>query len=131
MLGDKRGDITVTWGAFPVDYAARIDLVLRKHVTGVSTAYAKPFVIEFEEREASRFASEPTMALPMEEAKQLMQALWDAGVRPEYGNASGAHVAALQAHIKFAESVVDKVYSIADTQKVVREMAERYQRGAG
>jgi hypothetical protein len=49
---------------------------------------------------------EPTLALSPSSARSLMQALWDAGIRPETGNGSGEHVQALQKHIEFAEAVV-------------------------
>lgn len=106
MHGDKAGDIVQSWAAYQVDYAMRIDLVLRRRITGMSTAFAKPVMFELVEYdEHKRPYVEPTLSMKTEEAKQLMQALWDAGVRPESGNGSGAQVEALQAHIAFAEHV--------------------------
>lgn len=52
---------------------------------------------------------EPTLALPFEAAQQLMQALWDQGYRPNNGEGSAGQVAALKAHIQFAERVSDRL----------------------
>jgi hypothetical protein len=50
--------------------------------------------------------SEPTMELTPQSAKSLMQALWDAGIRPDGAKLDNpAEVAAQQKHIRFAEEV--------------------------
>lgn len=48
---------------------------------------------------------EPTLSIPHEGAQALLQALWDEGFRPETGEGGTAEVAALKAHIRFAEGV--------------------------
>jgi hypothetical protein len=55
------------------------------------------------------FAREPTLSLPYDAAQTLLQALWDEGFRPNNDEGSAGHVAALQAHVKFAERVTDRL----------------------
>lgn len=52
---------------------------------------------------------EPTMAIRLEDAELLMQALWDAGFRPNNGAGSSAEADALRKHIAFAERVADRL----------------------
>lgn len=48
---------------------------------------------------------EPTMLIPAGAAESLMQALWDAGLRPNNGAGSSAEADALKRHIAFAEQM--------------------------
>ena len=45
-------------------------------------------------------ANEPTCSINYDEAKSLMQELWDCGIRPDGVEGTVEHVAALKAHIK-------------------------------
>jgi hypothetical protein len=54
---------------------------------------------------------EPTLALSRESAQTLLQALWDAGLRPNDGLGSGEHVQALSRHIAFAEKVSGELFN--------------------
>lgn len=49
---------------------------------------------------------EPTALLPKQVAQELMQALWLAGLRPNNGDDSVAHVAALKAHITDLQQII-------------------------
>lgn len=51
--------------------------------------------------------AEPTLTLPGCSGQELLQALWDAGLRPSDGAGSGAEVKALRDHIKLAERMAD------------------------
>lgn len=54
-------------------------------------------------------AQDPTLRLSFSAAQELFQSMWNQGYRPKDGSSGKAEVDALQAHIKFAESVVDRV----------------------
>lgn len=47
----------------------------------------------------------PTLELYGDSGQSLMQALWDAGLRPNNGAGSGAEAVALKKHIEFAEDM--------------------------
>ena len=48
---------------------------------------------------------EPTLSLTPDQARSLLQALWDAGIRPAENTDRSGEVAALKQHIGFAEHV--------------------------
>ncbi len=54
-------------------------------------------------------AREPTMSMPYEAAQALLQALWNEGFRPNDGEGTTGQLAALQAHVRFAEMVAEKL----------------------
>src|SRR4051812_19138490 len=115
------GDIRFHWGAYVSDYRESVDIIHVKTIFGMSRAFAKPLVFDYEEVQEHRVAPNgPTMSLDMRSAKQLMQALWDAGIRPESGHGSGAEAEALRAHIKFVESVVDRTFKAIDHDQHAR-----------
>ena len=67
---------------------------------------AKPVSFTVERHDPNSVYEEPTLAISPQSARSLMQALWDAGIRPEDANLSSpAEVTALKHHIKFAEGV--------------------------
>jgi hypothetical protein len=64
-----------------------------------------PMQITMTKHELHTAIMEPTLALPPDSAKSLMQALWDAGIRPtEWSNPSG-EMKALRNHVEFAEHI--------------------------
>lgn len=54
-------------------------------------------------------ATEPSLRVSEYTAQSMLQALWDAGLRPNDGAGSGAEVKALRDHIAFAEGVTGKL----------------------
>ena len=67
---------------------------------------AKPVSFTVERHDPNSVYEEPTLAISPQSARSLMQALWDAGIRPEDANLSSpAEVTALKHHIKFAGGV--------------------------
>jgi len=56
---------------------------------------------EFTQVEPDEFAvvSNPTLRLTGDEAQQIMNALWDTGLRPNNGTGAVAHTEALEAHL--------------------------------
>lgn len=61
--------------------------------------------IEFHQQDRNRAIEEPTLQLEACEAQSLLQALWDAGIRPAENTDRSSEVAALKSHIGFAEHV--------------------------
>lgn len=61
--------------------------------------------IEFVQQERNRVIDEPTISMEAREAQSLLQALWDAGLRPAENTDRSGEVAALKSHIGFAEHV--------------------------
>lgn len=98
--------IGVTWRAQSTIYRDSIDLLGIRAIGNDEVEVLQPmgFLVKTQRRNTEIL--EPTLALSPSSARSLMQALWDAGIRPETGNGSGEHVQALQKHIDFAESVV-------------------------
>lgn len=64
-------------------------------------------------QDSASVIQEPTLALPPDSARSLMQALWDAGVRPAENTDRSGEVAALNRHIGFAEHVAKALLSTA------------------
>lgn len=52
--------------------------------------------------------TEPSMRLSRESAQSLMDALWDAGVKPSGGEGHTAHIRALNAHLEDMRTLVFK-----------------------
>lgn len=50
--------------------------------------------------------NEPTALIPKPVAQAMMQAMWAAGLRPDNGEDSVAHVAALKAHITDLQQII-------------------------
>ena len=116
---EKVGDISQLWHAQAVDYRQGVEIACIRRVAGMTTHYAKPMEMEWVEY-ADKFLIQPTLVLSFTQAAHLMQSLWDAGVRPESGHGSGAEASAMQAHIKLAENVTDRLFGLLDVQKEVR-----------
>lgn len=102
------------WGVYVADYLNRADFVLIDSKPDGRRAVAKPTYFELVPLPDNEAIEAPTFSLPFEKAKQLMQAMWDAGIRPASGEGSGAQVSALQKHIQFAESVASRAFDLLD-----------------
>lgn len=48
---------------------------------------------------------QPTIRLPVEQAQQLMDRLWDCGLRPSEGSGSAGALAATERHLKDMQSI--------------------------
>jgi len=98
------------WLAQSTMYRQTVDLVGVMHPWGDSQTMGvlQPVTFEIKTQPERNIIEAPTMALSPESAKSLLQALWDAGLRPEkYTADNGPHVTAMQGHIKFAERIAD------------------------
>lgn len=94
------------WLAQRSIYRDSTDLVLVEK-WGDMNHVAQPITFTMKEVPRHTAIGEPTLSLPGEQGQQLMQALWDSGLRPNDGAGSGAQVQALTKHIAFAERIAD------------------------
>ena len=111
------GDISFGWVGQSVDYRQRIELLYVRRELGETCAYAKPVTFELAKLDPGHLADGPTLSLTREEARQIMQVLWDSGIRPNDGAGSIAETQSLRAHIKFSESVVDRAFKLLEDGK--------------
>lgn len=93
------------WLAQSTIYRDSVDLVLVDDFGNRERAVAQPVEFIMERHEPARVIEAPTLSLQHDSAQSLLQALWDAGLRPNDGRGSDAEVNALKAHLKYAEGV--------------------------
>ena len=67
---------------------------------------AQPLVFAENSDEGSIY--EPTLCLRVEEAQELMDALWDAGLRPTEGSGSAGSLAATERHLADMRGILQK-----------------------
>ena len=101
------------WLAHRSIYSDSTDLVLVDYF-GDKMAVAKPVELLMVTQDANLVIAEPTFRLRGDQGQSLMQALWDAGLRPNDGEGSGAEVKALRQHIAFAEHVAKSLLPVKD-----------------
>lgn len=94
----------MTWRAQMMIYRDGVDLLYFQR-QGETIAVAQPVNLILTEQPRSDLIEGPTLHLPDNSAQELLQALWDAGLRPSDGTGGSAEVKALRDHIKFAERV--------------------------
>lgn len=92
------------WLAQSTIYRDSVDLLAVCDDGGRRT-FGLPCRIVMQEQRQDEVIIEPTLALSPLAARSLMQALWDAGIRPNDGRGSEAEATALRSHIEFAEHV--------------------------
>lgn len=89
----------------PLEFMARredwqngISVYMRKCTFNVHTAFAEPVVMRVVEPD--EFMPAPMLRLSIHEAQQLIDELWQCGLRPTEGTGSAGSLAATQAHLK-------------------------------
>lgn len=98
--------VNLKWLAQSTIYRDSVDLLGVVDFGNGERHVAKPVELTLERHGPHSMYGEPTLAISPQSARSLMQALWDAGIRPEDANLSSpAEVTALKNHIKFAEGV--------------------------
>jgi len=65
----------------------------------------------FEQRE-SGLVSEPFAQISIESAQQLMDELWQCGLRPSEGTGSAGSLAATEKHLRDMRTIVDKMLKV-------------------
>lgn len=82
-----------------------IDLLVVQPMYGTkSRSVAQP--LTFRTLEEGLYISEPTMSLDLKAAQQLMDSLWQCGLRPTEGKGSAGALAATQAHLEDMRKLV-------------------------
>jgi hypothetical protein len=94
----------VKWLAQSTIYRDSVDLIC------VEIAFDKEYVgnpirLDMSERSPNTIIAEPTLALRPDSARSLLQALWDAGIRPADWSSPDGEINALRKHVDFAEHV--------------------------
>ena len=98
--------VNLKWLAQTTIYRDSVDLLAVLDYGNGERHVAKAVSFTMERHEPHIVYGEPTLAISPQSARSLMQALWDAGIRPEDASLSSpAEVTALKAHIKYAEGV--------------------------
>lgn len=69
---------------------------------------AKPVTMEKVEEGQHIYTPEPTFVLHISEAQNLMDKLWDCGLRPSEGSGSAGAMAATQKHLEDMRTLVFK-----------------------
>lgn len=87
------------------DWNLGIRLYLRQVTVGAGSEVALPLTMK---THAFGEAIEPMVTLPIETAQQLMDELWQCGLRPSEGTGSAGALAAVQAHLKDMRALVFK-----------------------
>jgi hypothetical protein len=70
-----------------------------------------PVRFEMSELAPNTVITEPTLSLPPDSARSLLQALWDAGLRPADWSSPDGELNALRSHVGFAEHVAKTLLS--------------------
>lgn len=99
----KNGDILpVQILARLQDFRQEIAIYVRQQTGGREECFGRPVMMEM--REPNTFV-EPTMLLEPQQAQQLMDELWQCGVRPTEGTGSAGSLAATERHLKDMRAV--------------------------
>lgn len=77
-----------------------IELLILQRVWGDGRRYAVAKPIEMATLEEGAYIVEPSLRLTREAAQQLMDNLWQCGLRPTEGAGSAGALAAVQEHLK-------------------------------
>ena len=102
----KNGDILpLEFMARREDWTEGISLYLRQRTVGFGSVMAHPPVMETVEPGARAL---PMMTIDIQTAQNLMDELWQCGVRPTEGTGSAGAMAAVQAHLKDMQRLVFK-----------------------
>lgn len=88
------------------DWSDGIALYLRQRTVGVGDAVAAPLTMVKHQR--GDFV-EPMIRLPIQAAQQLMDELWQCGLRPTEGTGSAGSLAATERHLADMRALVFKL----------------------
>jgi hypothetical protein len=100
----ERKSVNVKWLAQSTIYRGGVDLVAIQ-TWGDRQAVARPVEFIMDTKEPHTAIGEPTLTLEVDSARSLLQALWDAGLRPADWSSPDGEINALRKHVDFAEHV--------------------------
>lgn len=93
------------WLAQSTIYRDSVDLVAVIDYGSGDRAVAQPMEFTMKQQERNTCIEAPTLALDPDSARSLLQALWDAGIRPTNWSSPDGEIKALRSHVGFAEHV--------------------------
>lgn len=116
-------DRKFNWLAQHTIYRNTVELlaVVPDHL-GNTDYFGQPLNIVFTRRDSNVVIERPTLEMPVDAARSLMQALWDAGIRPTQHRDPNGELSALKAHIGFAEHVAKALLHAAKPPVIVASM---------
>lgn len=85
------------------DWSNGVSIYLRQRTVGVGIVVARPVV--FERLAFDAGIVEPMLRLGIQQAQQLMDELWQCGLRPSEGTGSAGSLAATERHLKDMQAV--------------------------
>lgn len=91
-------------------WSAGVSIYMRKVVVGMSVEIVQPVAfkrLSAEEAEQT-MVIEPVVRLPIQSAQQLMDELWQCGLRPTEGTGSAGSLAATERHLADMRALVFK-----------------------
>lgn len=92
-------------------WSAGVSIYMRKVIVGVSVDIAQPVAfkqISIDEAERAT-CTDPTMRLSIQSAQQLMDELWQCGLRPTEGTGSAGSLAATERHLSDMQKIAFKL----------------------
>lgn len=89
----------------------------RNQSTGKIGWYAKPVKWEMEKLEPNGYVREPTLHLTDQDALNLMNALWGAGVRPSDFKSPNGEINRLEAHLQDMRKLVFSPSAAGESSK--------------
>lgn len=95
----------IKWHAQFALNRGKIELLALIDHGGSELHVAQPINMVMHRQDRNVAIEAPTLALDQRDAQSLLQALWDAGVRPAENTDRSGEVNALKSHIGFAEHV--------------------------
>lgn len=84
------------------DWNEGISLYMRQRTVGAGTVLAAPVTMVPHERGA---IAQPMLRLDIQTAQQLMDELWQCGLRPTEGSGSAGSLAATERHLKDMQTI--------------------------
>lgn len=84
------------------DWSDGVSIYMRQRTVGDGAVVARPVVME---RHEPHTFVEPMMRLGIPQAQQLMDELWQCGLRPTEGAGSAGSLAATERHLKDMQAV--------------------------
>lgn len=100
----RNGDILpLEFMARREDFTEGVSLYLRQRTVGQGAAFAQPLTMV---KLAPNERAQPFATLQVHEAQQLMDELWQCGLRPSEGTGSAGQLAATQRHLEDMRTLV-------------------------
>lgn len=86
------------------DYSNGVDIYVCRRTVGDGLSFAMPVVMQKAQSEYD--VAMPMLRLKIHEAQQLMDELWQCGLRPTEGTGSAGSLAATERHLKDMRDIV-------------------------